>query len=48
MYTHVVAVGNACLINNKKPASYAGGSDSGQMTCWVGHVTLFAHDTPFL
>jgi len=48
MYKHVVAVGNACLINNKKPTSFAGGSDSGQMAFWVGHVTLFAHDTPSL
>ena len=41
MYKCVVTVGNACLINDEKPASFAGGR---QMTFWVGHVTLFACD----
>ena len=43
MYKRVVAVGYACLIND---ACFASGSDSGQMTFWVGHVTLFTRNTP--
>ena len=40
----ILAVGNTCLINNENTTSFGGGSGSQQMTFWVGHVTLFAHD----
>jgi len=43
MYTHIVIVGTAYLINDvsygEKPQRFSGGSDSGQMTFWVGHMT---------
>jgi len=49
MYTHIVIVGTAYLINDvsygEKPQSFSGGSDSGQMTFWVGHMTQFTCDT---
>ena len=43
--TRVVIVGTAYLINDvKDPKVFSGGSDSGQMTFWVGHMTQFTHD----
>ena len=46
--THVVIVGTAYLINDascgERPQSFSGGSDSGQMTFWVGHMTQFTRD----
>jgi hypothetical protein len=47
--TRVVIVGAAYLINDasygERPQSFSGGSDSGQMTFWVGHMTRFTRDT---
>ena len=41
MYKGIVALGNVCLIINEKIRKFRCGSNSGQMTFWVGHVTMF-------
>ena len=42
-------IGNVCLINdeNLKKPLVAVSTSSGQMTFWVGHVTMFIRDTSF-